>query len=138
MVQIQSKYNPGYFSATECFQGSNYKFVESKPLSWLEPDHGTIIDKGLERKADERYYPADRILRFDDYFFYSNGCSFCSSKEFRTEGYPYIYRDFCNCICTFWIVSVVVGINRNYIPVSYTHLRAHETVLDLVCRLLLE
>mgnify|MGYP003379044556 CR=1 FL=1 len=27
----------------------------------------------------------------------------------------------------------------NYIaPVSYTHLRAHETVLDLVCRLLLE
>src|SRR5664280_3092109 len=25
-----------------------------------------------------------------------------------------------------------------YISVSYTHLRAHETVLDLVCRLLLE
>ena len=25
-----------------------------------------------------------------------------------------------------------------YNPVSYTHLRAHETVLDLVCRLLLE
>ena len=24
------------------------------------------------------------------------------------------------------------------VPVSYTHLRAHETVLDLVCRLLLE
>src|SRR5665811_2497950 len=27
---------------------------------------------------------------------------------------------------------------RCLIPVSYTHLRAHETVLDLVCRLLLE
>ena len=26
----------------------------------------------------------------------------------------------------------------NIISVSYTHLRAHETVLDLVCRLLLE
>ena len=25
-----------------------------------------------------------------------------------------------------------------YVPVSYTHLRAHETVLDIVCRLLLE
>ena len=25
-----------------------------------------------------------------------------------------------------------------YLAVSYTHLRAHETVLDLVCRLLLE
>ena len=30
-----------------------------------------------------------------------------------------------------------VGYN-GVIPVSYTHLRAHETVLDLVCRLLLE
>ena len=28
--------------------------------------------------------------------------------------------------------------NRIFKPVSYTHLRAHETVLDLVCRLLLE
>ena len=27
---------------------------------------------------------------------------------------------------------------RRITPVSYTHLRAHETVLDLVCRLLLE
>ena len=27
---------------------------------------------------------------------------------------------------------------KGYVPVSYTHLRAHETVLDLVCRLLLE
>ena len=27
---------------------------------------------------------------------------------------------------------------RGTLPVSYTHLRAHETVLDLVCRLLLE
>ena len=29
-------------------------------------------------------------------------------------------------------------IRKAFIPVSYTHLRAHETVLDLVCRLLLE
>ena len=28
--------------------------------------------------------------------------------------------------------------STNNNPVSYTHLRAHETVLDLVCRLLLE
>ena len=28
--------------------------------------------------------------------------------------------------------------NKDSAPVSYTHLRAHETVLDLVCRLLLE
>ena len=29
-------------------------------------------------------------------------------------------------------------VNGVYEAVSYTHLRAHETVLDLVCRLLLE
>ena len=33
--------------------------------------------------------------------------------------------------------SLVVAL-RGVDPVSYTHLRAHETVLDLVCRLLLE
>ena len=30
------------------------------------------------------------------------------------------------------------GLPTEYAPVSYTHLRAHETVLDHVCRLLLE
>ena len=34
------------------------------------------------------------------------------------------------------VVKAPVG--RSVCPVSYTHLRAHETVLDLVCRLLLE
>ena len=31
-----------------------------------------------------------------------------------------------------------IFIIHNLLSVSYTHLRAHETVLDLVCRLLLE
>ena len=35
--------------------------------------------------------------------------------------------------------TIKIGIDApQNIPVSYTHLRAHETVLDLVCRLLLE
>ena len=33
---------------------------------------------------------------------------------------------------------LAIGEVDKAIPVSYTHLRAHETVLDLVCRLLLE
>ena len=33
---------------------------------------------------------------------------------------------------------VMHDIRLGHAPVSYTHLRAHETVLDLVCRLLLE
>ena len=34
--------------------------------------------------------------------------------------------------------SIIFQLLGTVIPVSYTHLRAHETVLDLVCRLLLE
>ena len=40
-----------------------------------------------------------------------------------------------------YVSEVKADINREVDasePVSYTHLRAHETVLDLVCRLLLE
>ena len=33
---------------------------------------------------------------------------------------------------------VLIEVVARSFPVSYTHLRAHETVLDLVCRLLLE
>ena len=41
---------------------------------------------------------------------------------------------------SYWIYgSIILGlIVFNLMSVSYTHLRAHETVLDLVCRLLLE
>ena len=35
-------------------------------------------------------------------------------------------------------VNDLAGGSNTGNPVSYTHLRAHETVLDLVCRLLLE
>src|SRR5665811_391277 len=35
-------------------------------------------------------------------------------------------------------VSLDIARVQPFIAVSYTHLRAHETVLDLVCRLLLE
>src|SRR5664280_3638180 len=37
-----------------------------------------------------------------------------------------------------WLGPDGVGVVVLLVPVSYTHLRAHETVLDLVCRLLLE
>ena len=36
------------------------------------------------------------------------------------------------------LLNAYVAARSAVIPVSYTHLRAHETVLDLVCRLLLE
>src|SRR5664280_3059326 len=36
------------------------------------------------------------------------------------------------------VYQPVISFQGTVTPVSYTHLRAHETVLDLVCRLLLE
>ena len=36
------------------------------------------------------------------------------------------------------VLTESLGAKQPFEPVSYTHLRAHETVLDLVCRLLLE
>ena len=39
---------------------------------------------------------------------------------------------------TIYDAKVGRAVLRDPFPVSYTHLRAHETVLDLVCRLLLE
>ena len=37
-----------------------------------------------------------------------------------------------------WVATSDAVLSAQWEPVSYTHLRAHETVLDLVCRLLLE
>ena len=40
-----------------------------------------------------------------------------------------------------FVLTITVPINyliNSYLPVSYTHLRAHETKANLVCRLLLE
>ena len=36
------------------------------------------------------------------------------------------------------LVTAITELQDGRLAVSYTHLRAHETVLDLVCRLLLE
>src|SRR5450759_1356579 len=63
----------------------------------------------------------------------------CRSAKLHSAGkFRDSTRDF------LWIVSrcapefyrLLVG--QNHLPVSYTHLRAHETRHDLVCRLLLE
>ena len=41
-------------------------------------------------------------------------------------------------VAAFDIVRLRFGLQTTLLAVSYTHLRAHEPVLDLVCRLLLE
>ena len=49
----------------------------------------------------------------------------------RSDPNPFAGLDILN-------MTITPATGLNDIPVSYTHLRAHETVLDLVCRLLLE
>ena len=53
-----------------------------------------------------------------------------------------VYRAYGPKATTFLVIGclllVFVAVAIGMWPVSYTHLRAHETVLDLVCRLLLE
>ena len=47
-----------------------------------------------------------------------------------------LHRDFLHCFKTGDVTFRSYALKSD--AVSYTHLRAHETVLDLVCRLLLE
>ena len=70
------------------------------------------------------------------------------TKPWTLITYMFYHWDFMhllfNMLWLFWmgrIFQEYLGSKKllnTYIPVSYTHLRAHETVLDLVCRLLLE
>ena len=67
-------------------------------------------------------------------------------KKNVAEGIAHVHASFNNTIITItdrqgnalsWATSGGAGFKGSR-TVSYTHLRAHETVLDLVCRLLLE
>ena len=58
-----------------------------------------------------------------------------------TSDHDQVGADFLGHVMDFGLGSAHYQVTialRNIEPVSYTHLRAHETVLDLVCRLLLE
>eukprot|EP00656_Telonema_subtile_P052897 TRINITY_DN7496_c0_g1_i3.p1 TRINITY_DN7496_c0_g1~~TRINITY_DN7496_c0_g1_i3.p1 ORF type:complete len:256 (-),score=29.74 TRINITY_DN7496_c0_g1_i3:25-792(-) len=71
------------------------------------------------------------------------GCSLCLFPFLRCryQGNRYVQQTICvlSSRVKFALASSIsVGSLVTAMPVSYTHLRAHETVLDLVCRLLLE
>ena len=51
------------------------------------------------------------------------------ADQYHTRAYEFGY--------SFSVEETFEKWGKDEIPVSYTHLRAHETVLDLVCRLLL-
>ena len=104
-----------------CLQGS---FPTGDALPQLQDDgvQGDLV-------ADDRVYSLEyAIARPGNYRWQVVGCdeptrTFPAAMAWLTTSEP-------NQLVTFIFDSTE--------PVSYTHLRAHETVLDLVCRLLLE
>eukprot|EP00657_Telonema_sp_P-1_P012097 TRINITY_DN83_c0_g1_i12.p1 TRINITY_DN83_c0_g1~~TRINITY_DN83_c0_g1_i12.p1 ORF type:complete len:107 (-),score=26.13 TRINITY_DN83_c0_g1_i12:89-409(-) len=91
----------------------------------------------------------DRYLALEDgppIFSQDNTCpdlliaSLVPQKRFRVRGYHPVSPDFPDCSTNNSAITCRLFPVRSPLlrAVSYTHLRAHETVLDLVCRLLLE
>src|SRR5665648_1238249 len=71
---------------------------------------------------------------------YSDNCATCCIRD---EGRPLgtaMQVEVSNHLKLLWTKAMVVSVKEKarQDPVSYTHLRAHETRHDLVCRLLLE
>ena len=57
----------------------------------------------------------------------------------RLDGSTVMVGSFENMVKSLAVSRIIIGpFVQDVTPVPYTHLRAHETVLDLVCRLLLE
>ena len=82
---------------------------------------------------------AERVLDVAEALFAEKGYKAASLGEVA-DGVgirsPSLYNHFRNKEALY--EAVLERLLDRFNPVSYTHLRAHETVLDLVCRLLLE
>ena len=71
----------------------------------------------------------------------ANGASLpVAVSEIQRNQQAQIVNDFVDAILALDPSANIVALGdfNDFQSVSYTHLRAHETVLDLVCRLLLE
>ena len=97
-----------------------------------------LVDRGRARIVGEDHvkmelaHPQDPKLSFD-----AIGFKLGHHFEMIKTGKPF------SVLCTLeeneWNGQVKMQLNvKDIKPVSYTHLRAHETVLELVCRLLIE
>src|SRR5664280_3040029 len=101
----------------DCKNHTHCRFIHFNPLESLRSDK---ISKCI---------PYFEILKTNNCteVTTSDTISFSSPKSFK-------YIKFLDS----YLLDLSIPFAQSIIPVSYTHLRAHETVLDLVCRLLLE
>src|SRR5660397_278416 len=96
--------------------------------------HGTVIRPPSE---------ADSLIIQVTYGCSHNSCDFCGTyldKPFRVRPFQEVVEDVRSLPDELksTVTKVFLGDGDAVIPVSYTHLRAHETKANLVCRLLLE
>ena len=89
----------------------NYAIVDEVDSILIDEARTPLIISGVGEKSTQLYYVADTFVRG-----LKNEADFTIDEKAHT----------------------VVLTEEGVATVSYTHLRAHETVLDLVCRLLLE
>src|SRR5665811_948174 len=100
----------------------------------------TIADKlVLQRQHHLKWRSFDRLelilMMLCGLLCFGFSLSVMSDIVTRTVGHPWLWLQ--EVTSTLFIYAIFIGA-AVATPVSYTHLRAHETVLDLVCRLLLE
>ena len=82
------------------------------------------------RSTLDRSSAASDVYKRQELLYQQDGATWFRSTAFGDEKDRVTQRE--NGQYTYFASDIA------YHPVSYTHLRAHETVLDLVCRLLLE
>ena len=115
-----------------------------KKLLWIDPQTGEISKprksprKGVAQDVFRELYKIRPLLSHPNL---SIRIALLEIEEYRcrdgwsADGKKGATR--CDRIPSVFIKEIVLNTPSDY-PVSYTHLRAHETRHDLVCRLLLE
>ena len=87
-------------------------------LNDVKPDHRITVDHASAARTPRRPKPEAEVL-------FAENAGALGLDHKHTES---VFDDF----------AAEILLPHRQSPVSYTHLRAHETVLELVCRLLLE
>ena len=92
----------------------------------------------LERSSDSYHYSELAIVDGAGNSTSTNNYTFNDQQALRGISYYRLKQTDFDGNFEYFPVAVVQNKTKGTFAVSYTHLRAHETVLDLVCRLLLE
>ena len=115
------------------FQKKLIKMVNGNKLIYLNPTTGEITNTGKTISDTQRYTALDGVEIIQ-----TNNKLILNGKNIELPYGAYNNVQINKLAREEFIHLIDSGENQVYVPVSYTHLRAHETREDLVCRLLRE